>query len=293
MAHAFENIGFETAGTAPGLADKWTFVFAVLGDQYASYDVSLPQSFEDFEEEWGNTDSFYEMPDGAVAALYDLTPAQPLEDFEEEWNNEPFYWVFPAGVDATYDIAIPQSFEDFEENWQNNEDDKWEFVLMDLSSAVYDPGGPEAVEDFEEEWGDNEDDIFEFSGGELVAATFDGEDYEDFEEVDLRMHTIEVLAVGADTDRYKITVNATLVEYEATGVGTLDSIRDILVDYVNAAAAGAVASADGAGKMKLRSVFSGDALQVQVATSGDLAEMILLPPPDKTLYWTQTGELDL
>lgn len=291
MAHTFGNTGFETAGTGTGLADKWVFVFFVLGDEYASYDTTLPQPVEDFEEEWGNADTFYEMPPGSVVAAYDTTPPEPVEDFEEEWNNEPHHWTLPAAILAAYDTT-PEDYEDFEEEWLSNEDDIAEFAGPELTAALYDLAPNEPVEDFEEEWQSNEDDIAEFAGPELLAALFDGEEVEDFEEVDLRMYTVEITDIGADGDVYKVKINGVPVVYEATGVGPTTAIRDIIVGYINAAVLGVDASSDGGSKMKLRASISGDVFQLQVEGTGS-AGIVLLPSPDKTLYWTQTGELDI
>ena len=291
MAHTFDNTGFETAGAGLGLADKWTFVFFVLGDEYASYDATVPEPVEDFEEEWGNGDTYYEMPDGSVAASYDTSPAEPVEDFEEEWSNEPHFWTLPSAVLAAYDTA-PEDYEDFEEEWLSNEDDITEFSGPELTAASYDVGMAEAFEDYEEEWDSNEDDISEFAGPELSAALFDGEAVEDFEEVDLRMQTIELSALGADGDQYIVKVNGLQTYVVSDSVGPLSVFRNTLVTYINALAVNVVASADTGNKIKLRSQVSGDTFQLAVQTTGT-AGMIILPPPDKTMIWSQTGELDL
>lgn len=291
MPHAFSNIGFETAGASPGLASGWSCVIVATADEYAAYDVTVPQPWEDFEEEWsGNEDHYWTLPATATAS-YDTTPAQTYEDFEEEWNNEPHYWELSATATALYDSGAADAFEDFEEQWNtNNEDGVFEFVGGELTAANYDAGLPEAREDFEEEWLSNEDDIMEFTV-ELVTGTFDGENFEDFEEVDLRMQTVEVTAVGADGDTLTIFVNGVPVTRNCTGVGTVNTERDFLIDAVNAAVLGAVASADGTGKIKLRAAVSGDTLAIKVEALGATAKMVLLPPPDKTIYWTQSGEL--
>lgn len=293
MAHAFTNTGFETAGAAPGLASGWSFVYVCTAEEFAAYDATTPEAVEDFEEEWGNSDLFWTLPPGALAASYDSLPPEAVEDFEEEWSNTPHVWTLSGGASADYD-AVVEAFEDFEEEWAGgNQDDVTIFGLGDLTAAVYDFMTPTEEEDFEEEWSGNEGDISEFAGPELVWGSFDGESFEDFEETDLRMHTVEVLAVGADGDKYTLTVNGSTIEYLATGVGTVDTIRDILLNKVNAAGAGAVASTDGTGKIKLRATVSGDPLTVKVSASGTLAEIELLDPPDKSLYWTQSGEIDL
>lgn len=294
MAHSFTNTGFETTGGAPGLASGWTFVYFCTAEEFAAFDATVPEAVEDFEEEWSNTDTFWEMPGGAVTANFDTSPAEAFEDFEEEWDNEPHAWLLSGGVSATFDTGVPESVEDFEEEWAaDNELDETEFDPGDLTAANFDIGILEAVEDFEEEWRLNHLDLTEFTGGELIAATFDLQTVEDFEEVDLRMQTVEVTAVGADGDTFVLTVNGADIVYNATGAGTINDTRDILITKVNAAAAGAVTSADGLGKIKFRSKVSGDELSLKVLTTGVTAKMVLLDPPDKTMGWTQSGECDL
>lgn len=289
MAHAFANIGFETAGASAGLASGWTCVFFATAEEWAAYDVTTPEPWEDFEEEWSGNEAHYWTLPATATASYDTTPAEPREDFEEEWDNEPHYWELASTATAAYDVALT-SFEDFEDEWDDNEDGVFEFAGGELTAANYDVGVPEAREDFEEEWKSNEDDITEFTV-ELVTGTFDGENYEDFEEIDLRMYTAEVTAAGADSDTLTVFVNGVPVTRNCTGVGTPDSERDFLVDAINAAVLGAVAEADGSGKIKLRATNSGDTLAIKVEATGATAKIVLLAPPDKTLYWTQTGEL--
>lgn len=291
MAHAFSNIGFETAGALAGYALAWTVVVVATAEEYAGYDTTLTQAYEDFEEEWasGNQDTYWTLA-SSTAAAYDTTPAEAYEDFEEEWDNEPHSTELPATATASYD-STPEDFEDFEESWDSNEDGVFTFDGGDTTAASYDTGAPETKEDFEEEWQDNEDSIFEFDGGDVLAGSFDGESVEDFEEVDLRMQTVAVTAIGADADTLTVIVNGVPVTRVCTGVGTLDTERDFLIDGINAAVLGADASADGTGEIKLRSTNSGDPLSIKVESTGTLAKIELLPPPDKTLYWTQTGEL--
>lgn len=294
MAHAFANIGFETAGATPGLASGWTCVVFATAEEYAAYDVTTPEPVEDFEEEWAtnNEDGTFILGTTS-AASYDVAQPEPYEDFEEDWSNVPYSTSLPATATASYDTT-PEDREDFEEEWAtNNEDGIFEYAGPEITVSSYDVGTPEAREDFEEEWRDNEDDITDFVGvgTDLVLGTFDGENFEDFEEVDLRMYTAEVTGVGADGDKLIVYVNGTPVERLCTGVGTFDTERDFLIDAVNAAVLGAEATADGTGEIKFRSTISGDALSIKVEATGATAKIILQAPPNKTLYWTQTGEL--
>jgi len=295
VAHAFTNIGFETAGATPGLASGWSCAVFATAEEYASYDVTLPEPVEDFEEEWAtnNEDGAFVLS-ATAAASYDIAQPETYEDFEEDWSNTPFSLTLPVVAVAAYD-ATNEDFEDFEEGWDSNENDIAEFVGpgTDITVASYDLVVPEAREDFEEEWRDCEDDITDFVGvgTDLVIATYDGENFEDFEETDLRMYTAEVTGVGADGDKLIVYVNGTPIERLCTGVGTFNTERDFLVDAINAAVLGADASADGTGEIKLRSSISGDPLSIKVEATGATAKIILQAPPNKTLYWTQTGEL--
>jgi antitoxin (DNA-binding transcriptional repressor) of toxin-antitoxin stability system len=294
MAHTFVNTGFETAGATPGLASGWTVAIFATAEEYASYDVAVPEPVEDFEEEWSSNEDGSFVLTATTAAVYDVAQPEAYEDFEEDWSNTPFFLTLPVVAVASYDTLTPEDFEDFEEEWKDNETDVAEFIGLgvDIAAAAYDLGVPESREDFEEEWRSNEDDITVFVGvgTDLVRATYDGENFEDFEETDLRMQTVEVTHIGADGDKLIVTVNGNPVERLCTGAGTVDTERDFLLTAINAAVL-ADASADGTGKIKLRALVSGDALTVKVEATGTSAKIILQAPPDKTQYWTQTGEL--
>lgn len=294
MAHAFTNIGFETAGATPGLASGWSCAVFATAEEYASYDVTLPEPVEDFEEEWATNNEAGTFVLGTTsAASYDVAQPEAYEDFEEDWANTPYATELPVVAVAAYDILSPDDFEDFENEWDDNEFGVFAFDGGGLTVSSYDISVPEAREDFEEEWRDCEDDITGFVGvgTDLVLATYDGENFEDFEETDLRMYTVEVTGVGADGDKLIVYVNGTPIERLCTGVGTFNTERDFLVDAINAAVLGADASADGTGEIKLRSSISGDPLSIKVEATGATAKIILQAPPNKTLYWTQTGEL--
>lgn len=292
MAHTFTNLGFETAGASAGLAAGWTCVFFATAEEFAAYDVAVPEAWEDFEEEWAtnNEDGAFTLGT-VVVASYDVVPAVGYEDFEDEWANTTHSWVLVSVLTAAYNTAL-DAYEAFESEWNDNEDGVFDWAdVVTIATASYDLVVPESQEDFEEEWRSNEDDITEFSGGDVVTGTFDGQNFEDFEEVDLRMQTVEVVAAGADGDELIIYINGSPVVRQCTGVGDEDDERDLLVDLVNAAVLGAVASAGGSGQLVLRAAVSGDALSVKVEATGAVAKIALNTPPNKTLYWTQTGEL--
>ena len=154
MAHAFSNIGFETAGATPGLASGWSCAIFATAEEYASYDVTVPEPVEDFEEEWAtnNEDGTFVLT-ATAAASYDVAQPEPYEDFEEDWSNTPFSLSLLSVAVAAYDILSPEDFEDFESEWDSNETDITEFVGpgTDITVSSYDLVVPEAREDFEEE----------------------------------------------------------------------------------------------------------------------------------------------
>jgi hypothetical protein len=91
-----------------------------------------------------------------VAAGYDTTP-ESFEDFEEEWGspgNEDFLFAFVlADLDAADYDTTPEPVEDFEEEWRDNENFQTAFVGVptDLEASTYFAGGtPRDVEDFED-----------------------------------------------------------------------------------------------------------------------------------------------
>lgn len=217
MAHTFVNTGFETAGATPGLASGWTVAIFATAEEYASYDVAVPEPVEDFEEEWSSNEDGSFVLTATTAAVYDVAQPEAYEDFEEDWSNTPFFLTLPVVAVASYDTLTPEDFEDFEEEWKDNETDVAEFIGLgvDIAAAAYDLGVPESREDFEEEWRSNEDDITVFVGvgTDLVRATYDGENFEDFEETDLRMQnnnakgTISMANAGPNTNGSQFFIN--------------------------------------------------------------------------------------
>jgi len=138
MAATFQNLGFEIAGDAPGLAASWVLTFRAAAEQIAGY--------------------------GA--------PEQPQEGFERSWSgNEAFVSAFTPAMlaPALYDGDEPESVEDFDEGWSENEAFLRE--LVSVEAADYDPGpGAKLVEDFNSSWFGNEGFLFVFSAADLAAA---------------------------------------------------------------------------------------------------------------------------
>jgi len=176
---AFINLGFEDAGTEPGLALGWTLVSTGLAFQIAAYGTTPPlTSYEGFELEWSNNTYLFAFePINIDPAVYTLADNKFYEDFEEAWNsNESYVYELLAATAATYD-GTPEAFEDFEEDWSSNQSYVYVFAG---TAAAYD-GTPENFEDFEEDWNSNQSYAYTFSG---TAADY-GEDpvgYENFED---------------------------------------------------------------------------------------------------------------
>ena len=135
----FENLGFEVAGTAAGLAEGWILSHLASAEEIAGYG----------------------------------TREAPQEDFERAWQNDAFHYALtPTGVEpALYDEG-PESVEDFEEGWAQNES-----FITELTSAVaadYNPGpGTKLAEDFDGLWAGNSAFIFAFSPAQLSAGPTD------------------------------------------------------------------------------------------------------------------------
>ena len=195
MANTFINLGFESAGAIPGLADGWTITQLLQNQLLAEYGPTFPgTSVEDFEDGWSTNELaifvFLGKLQDICPALYDDPNApEDFEDFEEEWSDNEFFAFDISGVStdaANYDSGTPEDVEDFEEEWDSNEDFLFVFTGGDLSDASYDSGTPEDFEDFEEEWSTNEDFLFsyvehvgsvEFKGGAFQDIIDTGADF--------------------------------------------------------------------------------------------------------------------
>ena len=104
-----------------------------------------PESFEDFEEEWGGNENYAFDISGITvsAAVFDVgPPTQPFEDYEEEWGGNENYAFDISGIsisaavfDADPPNAVPgEAFEDLEETDLT----QWTVtVLSAVSNAVY------------------------------------------------------------------------------------------------------------------------------------------------------------
>ncbi len=135
-APTFQNLGFEDAGAAPGLAEGWTLSQLASVEEIAGYG----------------------------------SPERPQEDFERGWTNDDFLFALAQAVigPAIYD-DVPESVEDFNEGWSQNE----AFVreLASAEAADYDPsGGTKLVEDFDGLWAGNDAFLFAFAPDDLSAA---------------------------------------------------------------------------------------------------------------------------
>ena len=134
-APTFQNLGFEVAGMAPGLAAGWTLSHLASVEEMAGYG----------------------------------TPEAPLEDFERGWLNDTFHFALgPTAVEPALFDEGPESVEDFEEGWSQNES-----FITELTSAVaadYDPGATnKPAEDFEGLWAGNSGFLFAFAPANLAA----------------------------------------------------------------------------------------------------------------------------
>jgi len=208
---AWENLGFETAGTNPGEADAWTVGVSAAVDEAALYAVSVTAiyyAWEPFDYLWsGNEGSRYTfIPADLSVAEYVIgaPPDVEYEGFEEAWNgNEDDVPEFVAAdldgasyypampYDETETFGNPITFVPVDpENYIGTDwaGDPWKnaFHTTDLTNAVYDA---EAYEDFEEGWRSNEnDELVAFDPADIDPASFHAgfstmQDYENFESV--------------------------------------------------------------------------------------------------------------
>lgn len=176
----FQNLGFEDAGTAPGLAEGWTLAHLASVEELAGYgSPERPQ--EDFERGWSNDDFLFSLAQAVIGpALYDDVP-ESIEDFEEGWSqNEAFVRELASVEAVNYDPGGGTKLaEDFDGLWGGNE----AFIL------AFEPGDlvgiPTAA--FEAGWRGNESFLFGFGPSDVSAASYDAagtaEPVEDFEEL--------------------------------------------------------------------------------------------------------------
>jgi hypothetical protein len=176
----FQNLGFELAGAAPGIAAGWALDFLASAEDIAGYGPAPERAQEDFERGWLDNDSFVFAfaPTALEPALYDDAP-ESIEDFEETWSqNESFLRELVSIAAAEYGPG-PKLIEDFDELWAGNEAFLFSFAPGDLSAAPTEP--------FESGWRSNESFVFAFQPADISAAIYDsagvGEPVEDFEEL--------------------------------------------------------------------------------------------------------------
>lgn len=166
MAHTFRNLGFETAGITPGLANGWEVDQLASVELFAEFGLGgeIQGTVDDFERGWTNNpvDDFKTV---FIGKLIDLFPAifnltnDDEETFEREWSAVEFFITAHGSVDsAMFDAGTPQTFEDFEEEWDTNESNIAVFVGpgTDLTLGLFDSTTPENFEDFEDEWNGHE-----------------------------------------------------------------------------------------------------------------------------------------
>jgi hypothetical protein len=159
-APTFQNMGFESAGDAPGLAAFWTLAWLASAAEIAGYG-SPERPAEDFERGWADNDRFLSVlePGKALPRFFDRV-AEPLEDFEEGWSlNEAFIRELASVAPADYDPGPdPKLVEDFDQLWADNEAFLASFEPSDLVATP--------TEAFESNWLGNQSFLFAFGAGD-------------------------------------------------------------------------------------------------------------------------------
>ena len=190
-ASTFQNLGFESAGAAPGTALGWLFAFQASAEEIAGFAPTPERPQEDFERVWlGNEDFLFAFDQTSIEpTIYDTAP-ESIEDFEEDWSqNESFLFELASIAAADYDPgATAKLVENFDGLWAANEAFLFSFAPADLSAPP--------TEAFESGWHSNQSFVFAFVPANLSAASYDGagtpEPVEDFEELwpNVRMTTV-------------------------------------------------------------------------------------------------------
>jgi hypothetical protein len=267
------NLGFETAGTSPGLAASWTFVVTSSYEEYADYFVSASyrQAWDGFEFEWNNAGWQTGLSPATALAQYSaaiLNPAPEFEAFLYGWNVEMWLSELGATAAANYDSPVSEAFEDFGEGWSN---DTWTLGLGTTVTAEYAPASDE-VEEFEEGWAN---DAWTTSIGVTTTASFDGlapEAFEDFEEV------IAPIAVTIDPTANTLTAtahglsNGTKVNYRCSARAAAGLSPELDYFVVNAAA----------NTLQLSPISGGTA--VDIGDQGGGTHEVLVDP---SRYWNE------
>lgn len=162
-AATFQNLGFELAGTAPGLAAGWTFAHLASVEEAAGY--GTPEAPEEsFERGWTNDTFHFGLgPTAVEPALFDDGP-ESVEDFEEGWSqNESFIHELTSAAAADYDPgATNKPREDFEGLWAGNSGFLFAFAPADVSAIP--------TEAFETGWRSNGTFLFAFAPADLSTA---------------------------------------------------------------------------------------------------------------------------
>lgn len=182
-APTFQNLGFELAGTSPGLAAGWALALRSTAEEIAGFGPTPERPQEDFERLWlGNEEFLFALPQTSIEPpLYDDDPPESVEDFEEGWSQNETFLRELASIDAAdYDPGAGlQLVESFDARWASNEAFLTSFEPGNLAAASAEP--------FESGWRSNGTFVFAFVSGNLGAASYDAagtaEAVEDFEEL--------------------------------------------------------------------------------------------------------------
>jgi hypothetical protein len=169
-AATFQNLGFELAGTEPGLAAGWTLAHLASVEEIAGY--GTPEAPEEsFERGWTNDTFHFGLgPTAVEPALFDDGP-ESVEDFEEGWSqNETFIDELTSAAAADYDPGAANSpLEDFDGLWAGNSGFLFAFAPVDLAGVP--------TEAFESGWRSNGTFVFAFAPANLstpLVESFEG-----------------------------------------------------------------------------------------------------------------------
>lgn len=173
-----ENPSFETAGSAPGLAEHWTLRTATARERIAGFGPAPHRAWEDFER-WFSLVPTLE-PGNVALALFDPL-AEGYEDFEDAWDNDVYLTALPTGnvltapfgggavedledgwstvpyaraweeVTGATGVFDGEPREDFEDQWRSNQSFAWSWGSVAASAARFDAGA-QVAEDFENDW---------------------------------------------------------------------------------------------------------------------------------------------
>lgn len=133
-----------TIGESFDWFDSWSDVYAGTFAGFEDQTASL-KDFEAFEAGWGNY-PYGEVFNAGTASTFDAGVPETVEDFEEEWSSNETWTDTFAGTAATFD-GTSDEFEDFENGWFSNE--AWTDTFAG-TDADFDSTDADPAEDFEE-----------------------------------------------------------------------------------------------------------------------------------------------